>query len=307
MNSISLCIPAYNAGWCLPRLLQSALNQSIPFNEILVYDDGSTDNTAETAKEWGAIVIQGKNNIGCSAAKNELAKQAKSNWLFFIDADDELYPSFSTVAEKWVTKRNASDIVLMRYRYINHSSGEIINEPYYVAAQLKEDPLKYTIKNKIVNFELIKKEPFLRIAGFDTDPDILYIEDRAFSIKAAVAGLTFDAEEEIICIKYFFPSSMSSANGRRWPEAGYHLWNKTYRITGNKYLQEISEQLYQNAIWAAKASAWKTMKKSIGLAQQIKPDIKPDGSLLFRFFFKISSSRAFFIRELILRKLKRNN
>ena len=51
MATIALCIPAYNAAWCLPKLLKSANDQLIPFDEILVYNDCSTDNTEEIAKK----------------------------------------------------------------------------------------------------------------------------------------------------------------------------------------------------------------------------------------------------------------
>lgn len=304
--SLSLCIPAYNAGLYLPRLLNSAKNQQAAFSEILVYNDCSTDNTALVAEEHGAKVISGKKNIGCSAAKNELAKIASGNWLFFIDADDELGSNFISIAERWMQREGAADIILMRYRYLDALSGKVLDEPYYNAPELKKDPVKYVIENKIVNFELIRKSAFLQIEGFDLDPHVLFIEDRAFAVKAALAGLSFDAEEEVTCVKYRFEESMSSANMDKWPEAGYHLWAKTFKAVGNKYSCEIAEQLYQNAIWAAKANQWDTVRKSIRLAGTITPHTKPMGSSLFQFFFKRVPFSAFYLREMILRSINKS-
>ncbi len=301
MPTLALCIPAYNAAWCLPRLLNSAKQQQIPFDEILVYDDYSTDGTATIAQEFGATVITGISNIGCSAGKNKLAAVAKTDWLFFIDADDFLYPDFTIVAHRWMNKRDAPDMVLMRYRGIDFSSGKIMDEPKYDRDELKRDTVKFIIENKIVNFELIKKEPFLKIEGFDTDPKVLYIEDRAFSLKAALMGLSFDVANDIIGIKYYFSGSMSVADKAKWPRAGYHLWVKINDAVGDRYPKEICYQLFQNAIWAGKANGWDTVKRSLELAKKINPLFLPPGSRLFLLIFKLSPFYAFYLRERILR------
>src|SRR5436190_15007337 len=91
-TTLALCIPAYNASAFLPRLLKSANAQTVPFDEILVYDDCSTDNTGEVARNLGAHVIRGDHNIGCSAGKNRLLQLTRSDWVHFHDADDYLKP-----------------------------------------------------------------------------------------------------------------------------------------------------------------------------------------------------------------------
>src|SRR5690348_347154 len=85
--TLALCIPAYNAGRYLPRLLRAAhAQEGPPFDEILVYDDCSTDDTAAIAGAYGATVIRGDVNRGCSFGKNQLAQRAVSDWIHFIDA-----------------------------------------------------------------------------------------------------------------------------------------------------------------------------------------------------------------------------
>jgi glycosyltransferase involved in cell wall biosynthesis len=63
-STIALLIPASNAARYLPRLLESAVRQCKPFDEIWVYDDCSVDNTAEVAERCGARVIRGDVNRG---------------------------------------------------------------------------------------------------------------------------------------------------------------------------------------------------------------------------------------------------
>ena len=203
MPTLALCIPAYNAAWCLPRLLQSANQQQIPFDEIFVYNDCSTDDTETVANMHGATVINGTDRSWNPIGKNKLAEIATSEWLFFIDADDIMLTNFTETIQKWMLKEISPDIVLIPYQCIDNFSDKFLYEVKYDAEDLKNDPVRFTIKEKIVNFELIKKESFLKIGGFDIDSKILFIEDRAFAFKAAFNGLKFDAEPNVICIKYF--------------------------------------------------------------------------------------------------------
>ena len=74
--TLALLIPAYNAAIHLPRLLKSAC-QSEPFDEIWVYDDGSTDGTASVAEQHGARVLRSNRNQGCTTAKTVLINHTK--------------------------------------------------------------------------------------------------------------------------------------------------------------------------------------------------------------------------------------
>jgi glycosyltransferase involved in cell wall biosynthesis len=84
---ISVVIPAYNASAFLPATLQSVLDQSLPPGEIIVVDDGSTDDTAAIATAFGARVISVVNG-GPSAARNVGTRAACGEYIAFLDADD---------------------------------------------------------------------------------------------------------------------------------------------------------------------------------------------------------------------------
>ncbi len=299
--SIALCIPAYNASWCLPKLLKSALDQEFPFNEILVYNDASNDDTTLIAEEFGAIVVEGKVNVGCSSGKNKLAEISKSDWLHFHDADDDLLPNFTSVCQKWINMDLSPDIVLMHFHYIDKQSGHLLGKPEYDSNEILKDTIKFTITNKIVNFALIKKESFLRIGGFDTDPEVLYNEDRAFYTRASINGLTFAYENELTCINYFYGKGMSSSNKAKVSKAQYAVLNKVYKSVGEKYNVELSEQFLNNATYAATANDWGTMIKSIRFAKNIYPQQVPVGSVFFQKIYRLNSYFAFFLRELIIR------
>ncbi len=90
---ISVVIPAYNNQRWLSRAIDSVLAQSRPADEIIVVDDGSTDQTAEAAASYkGKIRYFRQENAGPSAARNTGIRAASGKWIAFLDADDEWLP-----------------------------------------------------------------------------------------------------------------------------------------------------------------------------------------------------------------------
>jgi GT2 family glycosyltransferase len=84
---LSIIVPAYNGGAALTECLD-ALRASVgPEHEVLVVDDASTDDTAARAEASGLRVIRLARNRGPAAARNEGARQARGDVLFFVDAD----------------------------------------------------------------------------------------------------------------------------------------------------------------------------------------------------------------------------
>jgi glycosyltransferase involved in cell wall biosynthesis len=84
---ISVVIPAYNAAHFLPRCLASVFSQTLQPEEVIVVDDGSTDDTAAVATRLGARVVS-RPNGGLSAARNTGIQNSTSDWVALLDADD---------------------------------------------------------------------------------------------------------------------------------------------------------------------------------------------------------------------------
>jgi len=86
---ISLIIPSYNRCHFLQRALLSVLNQSHLPDEIIVIDDGSTDDTAAMlAKDFPQVIYLYQENSGVSAARNVGIQQATGDWIALLDSDD---------------------------------------------------------------------------------------------------------------------------------------------------------------------------------------------------------------------------
>lgn len=91
--AVSVVIPAYNAAWCIGRAIDSVLAQSFHDLELIVVDDGSTDDTAKMLAAYGPkIRVVSKPNGGMSSARNAGIIVARGRYLAFLDADDRWLP-----------------------------------------------------------------------------------------------------------------------------------------------------------------------------------------------------------------------
>jgi glycosyltransferase involved in cell wall biosynthesis len=111
---ISIIIPAYNAETTLGAAVESCLAQSYPSVEILIINDGSTDDTKHVAKqlESSSIRIFNLENRGASAARNFGIKRASGELLTFLDADDLLDEKKSELQYKTYLEANEPDAVV---------------------------------------------------------------------------------------------------------------------------------------------------------------------------------------------------
>jgi len=96
MANVTVVIPLYNKGPYILRALRSVLNQRYQDFEVIIVDDGSTDNSAELAESFGDArfhVIHQK-NAGPGAARNRGIAETKTSLVAFLDADDEWGPEY---------------------------------------------------------------------------------------------------------------------------------------------------------------------------------------------------------------------
>lgn len=134
--SVGLIIAAYNAEATIGRALDSALAQVVPFEQIVVVDDGSTDNTAEIVNRYVAsssvvqLIVQF--NQGPAAARNRAAEVLTTEWLAYLDADDSLVPEYLNKMLDFTRSNSGYDIYVTNavrvsptgketlYRHISH-------------------------------------------------------------------------------------------------------------------------------------------------------------------------------------------
>jgi glycosyltransferase involved in cell wall biosynthesis len=94
MNTlVSILIPVHNCETWLGAAIDSALAQTWPDKEVIVFDDGSSDGTAEVIAKYGSKIRSGRQRLGGqNVSRNRLTELSAGDWLVFLDADDELMP-----------------------------------------------------------------------------------------------------------------------------------------------------------------------------------------------------------------------
>lgn len=90
---VTVIIPCYNQAHFLSETIESVRNQTYQNFEIIVVNDGSTDNTAEIAKSFTHIQLIEQKNLGLAVSRNNGLQKSKGEFIVFLDADDKLLPN----------------------------------------------------------------------------------------------------------------------------------------------------------------------------------------------------------------------
>lgn len=104
---ISVVIPLYNKAHTIVNTLTTVMNQTYQDFEVVIVNDGSTDNGVEVIDRHfhdPRIRIINQENAGVSAARNKGVKEAKGDWIAFLDGDDEWHPEYLAIIQKTIIK-----------------------------------------------------------------------------------------------------------------------------------------------------------------------------------------------------------
>lgn len=122
---VTIGIPCFNAGRWLDAAIASALAQTSPSCEVLVVDDGSTDDSVNVAREFGdKIRLIIRHHSGANGARNVILESARGEWIQHLDADDYLLPG--KVAGQLAEAHDGAEAdVIYSPVWIETKSGEI--------------------------------------------------------------------------------------------------------------------------------------------------------------------------------------
>ncbi len=174
MKIISVIIPVYNVEKYLPECLDSVINQTYSSLQIVLVDDGSTDNSGKIcddyAKKDNRITVVHQANQGAGAAKNVGLDLVEGEYLSLIDSDDYIDLDFYEILVSRIEKHNA-DVVqcLFRNTFVNNSydrkynflstSNRVLSSKKYLFEMLYD--WKYAVFwNKLFNTSLLGETRF---------------------------------------------------------------------------------------------------------------------------------------------------
>ncbi len=201
---ISVIIPTFNAAVFLPKAINSVLQQTYSNVEIIILDDGSTDNTRLLMQDLKAVKYFYQENMGLSSARNAGIRKAQGEYLVFLDADDWL--------EKDALVQNFS--VIKGLPHIAFVSGNYYllraktNQLEAVMAKVIDDPYIQLLRSNYIGmhaavlfqrwiFQTIRYDESLKACE---DYDIYLTITRKYPVMH---------HQKIIATYYFHPSGLS--------------------------------------------------------------------------------------------------
>jgi glycosyltransferase involved in cell wall biosynthesis len=175
---VSAIIPVYNGSRYLAATLDSVLAQTYPLHEIIVIDDGSTDNSPEILRSYGdRLRVTRQENQGVAVARNAGLRQASGDVITFIDQDD-LWPPRRTEILIDALRSNPKALVAI-------GQVEVLYERARPPSNL--DLFGTTLREFLVGSMCVRKEVFDLIGPFNTG--LGYADDTDFFMRRREANI----------------------------------------------------------------------------------------------------------------------
>lgn len=123
---VSVIIPCYNQAYFLGEAIESVLAQTYPNFEIILVDDGSTDNTAAVTARYPVVRYVRQENQGTAAARNRGFQESAGSYLVFLDADDRLLPEAFETGLNCLNAHPECGLVFGLCKFIAHDGSFLL-------------------------------------------------------------------------------------------------------------------------------------------------------------------------------------
>lgn len=216
-DSVCLIIPIYNRANLVGETIESALAQTIPFDEIILVDDGSTDGVENVISRFGENVkLIKQNNQGVQAARNLGVLVSSSEWITFCDSDDLLMPDFLRKMKSLIHSSRHFDAVYCNFELFGvdvvKSTHKIAQCPFdYLAGASIEEGFALEIPDLLsrnLRFQpffpsgcLLKRPFYKKLDGFNVYFNGVGAEDWDFTLRAIVSGEIAFCLEPLVSIR----------------------------------------------------------------------------------------------------------
>lgn len=131
---VSVIIPCYNQAHFLGQAIESVLRQDYSDFEVIVVDDGSSDDTSEVAAGYPRVRIIRQPHEGISGARNRGLEESSGSYLVFLDSDDRLLPHALSVEVNYLRDHSRCAFVFGNHREIA-ADGSLLSTPLPVAVE----------------------------------------------------------------------------------------------------------------------------------------------------------------------------
>lgn len=196
---ITVVIPVRNREFLISRAIQSAVDQTLPADEIIVVDDASTDRTVDVVKRFANSLnnlrlISLKENVGAASARNIGLKNANGNLIAFLDSDDVFHPE---KLRKQVTEFEANKDAVAVFCGLEVATPHTQHRHKYIPkSDVTQVDLFYSNLLWTMSCALISKKALLDIEGFDVS--LPSCQDWDLFIRLSEHGKICVVQEELV-------------------------------------------------------------------------------------------------------------
>lgn len=256
MVKISVVLPIYNREQYLENTLNAIINQTFEDFEVICINDGSTDNSLDIVNEFSKddsrIKVFTQDNLGAGCARNNGLKRAEGQYVFFMDSDDFIVPSFlERILDNIAV--NDPDMVMFKIGTIKKnkkikSTTLFPIDEYFDDVDFSDYTFNYEpIKKEVLNSsfapwgKVFKKEFLDKHADFVFDENLAY-EDVLFHIKTMLCASKISFVPEYL---YFYridtDNSLTSYDETHFDIIKV-VENVEKYLTDNGYLEEFEKE-----------------------------------------------------------------
>ena len=166
---ISVLIPTYNYGRFIGDAVKSVLAQTFSDYEIIVVDDGSTDDTEEVVRQFRTVRYIVREHGGISKARNVAVREAKGKWLAFLDADDLWKEDKLEKQVAYIKAHPACRILFTRFENFTDMPSAQLNERL---RKLLQEKVEWCMASALIDARLFREYGLFdesRMYGEDTE------------------------------------------------------------------------------------------------------------------------------------------
>ncbi|MBM7635987.1 glycosyltransferase family 2 protein [Streptococcus saliviloxodontae] len=247
---ISIIIPIYNVEQYLEQCLESIRNQTFSEFEVILVNDGSTDNSAKICEAYCRIDhrfrLFHKQNEGQGIARNFGISMANGQWLTFVDSDDYLDKNYLELLVKPTTMINSIDLVIGGYKKVDNEEQVFYKEIYperTVSTQElshkilgaipdREDSIKGTVWNSLYKTDIISSNNIT----FQSER-VFFSEDTLFNLDyLKYSKENYLVSSDAYCYRLNLSSTSTKFDGKK-----LQLINDYYHYVLNRFGEDDRE------------------------------------------------------------------
>ena len=293
---VSICIPCYNNARHVAQAVESALGQTHSAIEVVVVDDGSTDNSVEVLRGFGdRITLEAGPNRGACAARNRAFALSHGDYVNFLDADDLLLPHKIEKQLPFLANDEADLVFCQGYLF---AEGEGLNShPLSFPDPSGIDPFVYLVGRGVsTEGPLHRRETLERVGGFRET--VKRGQERDLHLRLGACGVRLHRIDEVLFEHRNHPAPRIS-NTRGAPDTFLKVLLELSEITSAppydltaERRQALADAIFQLSIYVFRNGVETTATEGFARAYQLAPKPRYQERAIYRAITSIAGPVA---------------